>query len=235
MLCGDPKQLVRCGCVWDSGCLGEVCYCLPALGSPGYLHAPPPSPLPTLLPPAQGPVVRSAEAAQAGLAMSLLEVIIQSLQVCVWVYVGGGGLEILIELNGVGFLGDEGFGALGVLFILWAMGLRSSWASGPPLVSWDSVLPAGEQQACAPPHINTQTHGPLLATCLLLLPPPHPQGCPPPLSTCVMLVRNYRSHSRLLDLPSRLFYGGSLLAAAPVDSVQPPVWDELQRGLCGGG
>lgn len=29
-----------------------------------------------------------------------------------------------------------------------------------------------------------------------------------------MLVRNYRSHRRLLDLPSRLFYQGSLVAAA---------------------
>lgn len=29
-----------------------------------------------------------------------------------------------------------------------------------------------------------------------------------------MLLRNYRSHRRLLDLPSRMFYQGSLVAAA---------------------
>lgn len=37
------------------------------------------------------------------------------------------------------------------------------------------------------------------------------QGLVPPTA---MLVRNYRSHRRLLDLPSKLFYGGSLQAAA---------------------
>ncbi|PRW57862.1 helicase MOV-10 [Chlorella sorokiniana] len=43
-----------------------------------------------------------------------------------------------------------------------------------------------------------------------------------------MLVRNYRSHGRLLDLPSKLFYQGSLVAAADPRSVLPPRWRELQ-------
>ncbi|KAI7838701.1 hypothetical protein COHA_007499 [Chlorella ohadii] len=43
-----------------------------------------------------------------------------------------------------------------------------------------------------------------------------------------MLVRNYRSHRRLLDLPSKLFYQGSLVAAADPRSVLPPRWRELQ-------
>lgn len=41
------------------------------------------------------------------------------------------------------------------------------------------------------------------------------------------LVRNYRSHRRLLDLPSKMFYQGSLLAAADPRSVLPPRWREL--------
>ncbi|KAL4430622.1 hypothetical protein ABPG75_005878 [Micractinium tetrahymenae] len=45
-----------------------------------------------------------------------------------------------------------------------------------------------------------------------------------------MLLRNYRSHRRLLDLPSRLFYQGSLVAAADQRSVLPPKWGELQGG-----
>ncbi|KAL4423314.1 hypothetical protein ABPG77_006109 [Micractinium sp. CCAP 211/92] len=43
-----------------------------------------------------------------------------------------------------------------------------------------------------------------------------------------MLVRNYRSHRRLLDLPSRLFYQGSLVAAADQRLVLPPKWGELR-------
>eukprot|EP00877_Chromochloris_zofingiensis_P007320 jgi/Chrzof1/2841/Cz12g00230.t1 len=43
-----------------------------------------------------------------------------------------------------------------------------------------------------------------------------------------MLVRNYRSHSRLLELPSRLFYQGSLQACADKQKVAPPSWSYLQ-------
>ena len=43
-----------------------------------------------------------------------------------------------------------------------------------------------------------------------------------------MLVRNYRSHSRLLDLPSRLFYGGMLQPCAPAAAVAAPAWAELK-------
>ena len=43
-----------------------------------------------------------------------------------------------------------------------------------------------------------------------------------------MLVRNYRSHERLLELPSRMFYSSALVAAASPDSVLPPAWDLLQ-------
>ncbi|GAB4815315.1 hypothetical protein N2152v2_002361 [Parachlorella kessleri] len=46
-------------------------------------------------------------------------------------------------------------------------------------------------------------------------------------SPIVQLVRNYRSHARLLDLPSRLFYKSTLLAAADPASVLPPAWHEL--------
>jgi putative helicase MOV10L1 len=42
-----------------------------------------------------------------------------------------------------------------------------------------------------------------------------------------MLSDNYRSHVRLLDLPSRLFYGGALRACAPPAAVAPPRWSEL--------
>ena len=43
-----------------------------------------------------------------------------------------------------------------------------------------------------------------------------------------MLVHNYRSHSRLLELPSRLYYDNSLVASADPVLVAAPVWDELQ-------
>ncbi|KAK9834613.1 hypothetical protein WJX74_005750 [Apatococcus lobatus] len=42
-----------------------------------------------------------------------------------------------------------------------------------------------------------------------------------------MLLRNYRSHSRLLELPSRLFYSHSLVASAAPSAVQAPAWSEL--------
>ena len=42
-----------------------------------------------------------------------------------------------------------------------------------------------------------------------------------------MLLRNYRSHSRLLELPSRLFYSHSLVASAAPQAVQAPAWSEL--------
>lgn len=42
-----------------------------------------------------------------------------------------------------------------------------------------------------------------------------------------MLSDNYRSHVRLLDLPSRLFYGGALRACAQPAAVAPPAWSEL--------
>lgn len=43
-----------------------------------------------------------------------------------------------------------------------------------------------------------------------------------------MLVRNYRSHQRLLELPSRMFYDSSLLACAPADAVKAPAWEQLR-------
>lgn len=43
-----------------------------------------------------------------------------------------------------------------------------------------------------------------------------------------MLVHNYRSHSRLLELPSRLYYDNSLVASADPSLVAAPLWDELQ-------
>ena len=48
-----------------------------------------------------------------------------------------------------------------------------------------------------------------------------------------MLVQNYRSHSRLLELPSRLYYNNQLLASADPQLVTAPMWDELQKhGRC---
>ena len=44
-----------------------------------------------------------------------------------------------------------------------------------------------------------------------------------------MLVHNYRSHSRLLELPSRLYYDNQLLASADPSLVTAPLWSELQR------
>jgi len=46
---------------------------------------------------------------------------------------------------------------------------------------------------------------------------------------CSMLLRNYRSHARLLQLPSDLFYGGTLLACASTGDVEAPRWSELPR------
>lgn len=43
-----------------------------------------------------------------------------------------------------------------------------------------------------------------------------------------MLVHNYRSHSRLLELPSRLYYEDALVASADPKLVAAPAWDELQ-------
>lgn len=43
-----------------------------------------------------------------------------------------------------------------------------------------------------------------------------------------MLVHNYRSHSRLLELPSRLYYDDALVALADPQMVAAPLWDELQ-------
>ena len=40
-----------------------------------------------------------------------------------------------------------------------------------------------------------------------------------------MLVRNYRSHSSLLQIPNRLFYGDALQAAADQHELLPPRWD----------
>ncbi|BDA50870.1 probable helicase MOV-10 at C-terminar half [Coccomyxa sp. Obi] len=40
-----------------------------------------------------------------------------------------------------------------------------------------------------------------------------------------MLVRNYRSHSSLLQIPNRLFYGDALRAAADQQELLPPHWD----------
>ena len=38
-----------------------------------------------------------------------------------------------------------------------------------------------------------------------------------------------RSHQRLLELPSRLFYGDALLPCADQGTVQPPEWSELNN------
>ena len=44
---------------------------------------------------------------------------------------------------------------------------------------------------------------------------------------CTLLVRNYRSHVQLLRLPSDLFYGSALVAAADQATTQPPAWSLL--------
>jgi superfamily I DNA and/or RNA helicase len=43
-----------------------------------------------------------------------------------------------------------------------------------------------------------------------------------------MLVRNYRSHSTLLQVPNRLFYGESLVAAGKQAQLLPPRWEPLK-------
>lgn len=50
------------------------------------------------------------------------------------------------------------------------------------------------------------------------------QGC---VLLAGMLVHNYRSHSRLLELPSRLYYDDALVASADPTLVAAPAWDEL--------
>lgn len=55
-----------------------------------------------------------------------------------------------------------------------------------------------------------------------------------PVALCYgMLVDNYRSHKRLLDLPSRLFYNGMLRACAPAAAVAPPHWSEIMVSSAG--
>ncbi|KAL3141854.1 hypothetical protein ABBQ32_004519 [Trebouxia sp. C0010 RCD-2024] len=50
------------------------------------------------------------------------------------------------------------------------------------------------------------------------------------LAPCLgMLVHNYRCHSRLLELPSRLYYDNQLLASADPSLVTAPLWSELQH------
>lgn len=44
---------------------------------------------------------------------------------------------------------------------------------------------------------------------------------------CTLLVRNYRSHERLLKLPSDLFYGSALQAAADQKATRAPPWSVL--------
>jgi hypothetical protein len=46
-------------------------------------------------------------------------------------------------------------------------------------------------------------------------------------SMCTLLVRNYRSHERLLKLPSDLFYGSALHAAADQEGTRAPPWSVL--------
>jgi superfamily I DNA and/or RNA helicase len=50
----------------------------------------------------------------------------------------------------------------------------------------------------------------------------------------VLLVRNYRSHANLLRLPSDLFYGSALQAAADQQATAPPAWSVLgtARAFC---
>ncbi|DBA76409.1 TPA: hypothetical protein ACH3X1_010114 [Trebouxia sp. C0004] len=50
------------------------------------------------------------------------------------------------------------------------------------------------------------------------------------LASCLgMLVHNYRSHRRLLELPSRLYYNNQLMASADPKLVTAPIWNELQK------
>lgn len=44
---------------------------------------------------------------------------------------------------------------------------------------------------------------------------------------CTVLVCNYRSHERLLQLPSRMFYGDALRACAPEAQTALPTWSLL--------
>ena len=43
----------------------------------------------------------------------------------------------------------------------------------------------------------------------------------------LMVQFRSRSNTNLLELPSRLFYGASLISNAREDELQPPVWKEL--------
>lgn len=54
-----------------------------------------------------------------------------------------------------------------------------------------------------------------------------PEGTPAREVMCTVLVRNYRSHQRLLWLPSHLFYGDALLACADSAQTQLPQWSQL--------
>lgn len=47
---------------------------------------------------------------------------------------------------------------------------------------------------------------------------------------CTVLVRNYRSHERLLWLPSHLFYGDALIACADQKQTMLPNWSALPGG-----
>ena len=55
------------------------------------------------------------------------------------------------------------------------------------------------------------------------------------LSPAGMLRRNYRSHPRLIELSSRMFYQDRLIASADPAKVRAPAWSELQRDSAGAG
>ncbi|EFN55641.1 hypothetical protein CHLNCDRAFT_133825 [Chlorella variabilis] len=111
--------------------------------------------------------------------------------------------------------------------------LKPRTAGGEAGAGWGAVL-CGDPRQLGPVVRSQMAAGAGLATSLLEICIGHHSaaaydvmklGRVPATS---MLVRNYRSHRRLLDLPSKLFYAAQLQAAADPRSVLPPRWRELE-------
>lgn len=164
-----------------------------------------------------GPVVHSPAAAAAGLGTSLLERWIACHAAAAPLYESQVGPQCACCAGGRGGRGRAGQGRLRRTRgeVRWQHTCRNQ-----PI----STSQAASPHFFFPPRLHMLLSLPTYPILLL-------QGTAAP---TIQLVRNYRSHRRLLDLPSRLFYKGSLLAAADPASGRLTSWAGLGLPLIAG-
>lgn len=108
---------------------------------------------------------------------------------------------------------------------------RASTAESDNTPSTSAVLHAGDPRQLGPllrsPLAANAGLGDSLLERLITYYRAIPQGEPARDVMCTVLVRNYRSHQRLLWLPSHLFYGDALLACADSAQTRLPQWSQL--------